>query len=86
MTIQTYKPTSPTIERLRGVMHRLRLNQRQLAAYLGVPTGTVGNWMAGTREPNAAVLRLLDVLGTIEALAPAIHECFLPKKGENAGE
>jgi len=70
--------TNPTIERLRGVMLRHGMTQHRLAAYLGVPQSTVSNWLTGAREPAASVLRLLDVLNTIEALAPAIHAAMVP--------
>jgi hypothetical protein len=32
------------------------------------------------REPPAAVERLLDVLGVVEALAPDIHARLLPER------
>jgi hypothetical protein len=54
------------------------MNQAQAARYLGVPQGTIGNWLGGTRQPNKAVSRLLDVLSTIEVAAPAIHDTLLP--------
>ena len=60
------------------LMQRLNLDEPRAAAYLGVPVFTFKKWCAGTRKPSAAVLRLLDVLGTVEALAPAIHAGFLP--------
>lgn len=70
---------SETVQRIEALMERRGWNKTQTAAYLGVPPGTLGNWMAGTREPNAVVSRLLDVLGTIEALAPGMHEALIPK-------
>jgi hypothetical protein len=39
---------------------------------------TVRKWTTGEREPNASVARLLDVLGMVEAMAPALHGAFLP--------
>lgn len=60
------------------LMQRLNLDEPRAAEYLGVPVFTFKKWCAGTRRPSAAVLRLLDVLGTVEALAPAIHAGFLP--------
>jgi DNA-binding transcriptional regulator YiaG len=50
-----------------------------MADYLGVPLPTYRNWRDGHREPPAAVNRLLDVLGIVEALAPAIHEQILKR-------
>ena len=52
----------------------------QVAAYLGIPESTVGNWCQGTRKPNRSVLRLLDVLGTLEIIAPEIHAGFMPER------
>jgi hypothetical protein len=60
------------------LMTRLGLDEDQASAYLGVPVFTFRKWVAGNRKPSAAVNRLLHVLGTIEALAPAIHAAFLP--------
>ena len=70
--------TSDAADRIRVTMHRLRLNQAQAARYLGVPQGTLCNWLKGTREPNTVVMRLLDVLGAVEVMAPNIHSAFLP--------
>lgn len=69
----------PTVARIEALMKRRGMNQAAMARYLGVPQGTIGNWLGGTRVPNKCVVRLLDVLGMIEVLAPAIHEEFLPK-------
>lgn len=66
-----------TVERIRALMARKHMSQAQMARYLGVPQGTIGNWLAGTRVPNKSVLRLLDVLGILEALAPAIHDALV---------
>ena len=65
-------------ERVRQTLERLHLDDTRGAAYLGVPVFTVRKWITGEREPGAAVARLLDVLGLVEALAPALHGSFLP--------
>jgi len=39
---------------------------------------TFRKWLSGERSPNAAVLRLVDVLGMMEALAPALHASLVP--------
>ncbi len=65
-------------ERVRQTLERLNLDDTRGAAYLGVPVFTVRKWITGEREPGAAVARLLDVLGLVEAMAPALHESFLP--------
>jgi hypothetical protein len=63
---------------VRATVDRLNLDEGQAAAYFGVPVFTVRKWLTGEREPGAAVARLLDVLGMVEALAPALHASFLP--------
>ena len=64
--------------RVRDTMNRLNLDEHEAADYLGVPVFTLRKWTTGERQPGAAVLRLLDVLGMVEALAPALHASFLP--------
>jgi hypothetical protein len=64
--------------RVRDTMARLSLDEPRAAAYLGVPVFTVRKWISGEREPNAAVVRLFDVLGMVEALAPALHDSLMP--------
>jgi hypothetical protein len=64
--------------RVRETMHRLNLDEARAADYLGVPVFTLRKWATGERQPGAAVARLLDVLGLVEALAPALHGSFLP--------
>jgi len=66
--------------RLRALRERLGLTPGQAAAYLGVPLATWRHWHDGMRSPPAAVERLLDVLGVVEALAPDIHARLLPEK------
>ena len=68
------------VDRIRAVMERKGWNQARMGEYLGVPQGTIANWLLGNRKPSASVVRLLDVLGTVEALAPAIHSTFIPTK------
>ena len=76
--------------RVRETMHRLNLDEARAADYLGVPVFTLRKWATGERQPGAAVLRLFEVLGMVEALAPALHASFLPahveksKSGNNA--
>lgn len=64
--------------RIRETMSRLHFDEVQAAAYLGVPVFTLRKWATGERHPGAAVIRLIDVLGMVEALAPALHSAFLP--------
>jgi len=80
------KPRTPRTEpapgtfaaRVRETVARLNLDEARAADYFGVPVFTLRKWTTGEREPGAAVIRLFDVLGTIEALAPALHDSFLP--------
>ena len=69
--------------RVQGTMHRLNLDEREAADYLGVPVFTLRKWATGERQPGAAVLRLFDVLGMVEALAPALHASFLPPESRH---
>lgn len=68
-------------ERITDLQTRHNLTDEQTADYLGVPLHTLRNWRTGKRIPAAVVHKLLDVLGTVEALAPAIHAHLLPGKG-----
>lgn len=63
---------------VRATVDRLNLDEPRAAAYFGVPVFTLRKWCSGEREPGAAVARLLDVMGLVEALAPALHDSFLP--------
>lgn len=65
--------------RVTDTLARLALDDARGAEYLGVPVPTLRKWRAGVRAPSAAVIRLLDVLGTVEALAPALHSALLPE-------
>lgn len=73
-------PGSALALRLAQTRSRLDLSPAELADYLGVPIYTLRKWESGERGSSAAVMRLLDVLGMVEALAPALHESFLPPK------
>jgi DNA-binding transcriptional regulator YiaG len=59
---------------------RLGLGAAGMSEYLGVPVHTWTKWENGTRAPDAAPRRLFELLGMLEAMAPAIHESLLPKK------
>lgn len=73
-------------ERIRQTVDRLNLDEPRAAEYLGVPVFTVRKWITGEREPGAAVARLLDVLGMVEAMAPALHGSFMPSEPVHAGK
>jgi DNA-binding transcriptional regulator YiaG len=70
-------PNALTI-RIVETLNRLNLSDTQAADYLGVPVFTLRKWKTGERVPSAAVVRLLDVLGLVETLAPEIHFHLLP--------
>lgn len=64
---------------LRALMDRLNLDEPRAAEYLGVPVFTLRKWASGERQPGAAVARLLEVLGFLEAMTPALHDALVPK-------
>lgn len=66
-------------DRLNDLMNRHSMTRKDLALYLGVPPHTVKHWLDGTRMPSAATIRLLQVLGIIEAFAPAIHNQLIER-------
>jgi DNA-binding transcriptional regulator YiaG len=57
---------------------RLGLSVAQMADYLGVSTHAVIKYQNGTRAPGGALLRLIEVLQTLEVMAPAIHAHMMP--------
>ena len=60
------------------LMTRLNLTEAQAAAYFAVPVYTFRKWLSGERAPSASVLRLVEVMGMVEALAPGLHAALLP--------
>lgn len=66
----------------KALQTRLNLDEPRAAAYLGVSVFTFRKWSTGDRKPTAAVARLLEVLGMVEAMNPALHDSFLPPVGE----
>jgi len=57
---------------------RQALSDTRAAGLLGVPVFTLRKWTAGQRAPSAAAVRLLAVLGTLEALAPDVLAALTP--------
>jgi len=78
MNPQTPATVPPFTADLLAMMDRQGLDNTRTAALLGVPVYTLAKWAAGTRAPSAAAVRLLDVLGTLEAIAPAVFDALLP--------
>ena len=73
-------PTNPPqfTADLLAMMERLALTDTRAAGLLGVPVFTLRKWIAGQRAPSAAAVRLLAVLGTLEALAPNVLAALTP--------
>ena len=63
---------------LLAMMQRQALTEARAAGLLGVPVYTLRKWTAGQRAPSAAAVQLLAVLGTLEALAPAVLAALTP--------
>ena len=63
---------------LLAMMERQALSEARAAGLLGVPVYTLRKWTAGQRAPSAAAVQLLAVLGTLEALAPAVLAALMP--------
>ena len=59
--------------------------EQQAARYVGTRQATYKNWELGTRKPPAMLWRLINVLGTVELLAPAIHATMLPGDDRRPG-
>lgn len=66
---------------LLALIDRHQLSETGAAALLGVPVYTLKKWTTGERGPGAATIRLLEVLGIVEALAPSLFGVLAPKNG-----
>jgi len=69
---------------LLALIARRGLSEARAADLLGVPVFTLRKWAAGQRSPNASAVRLLGVLGMLEALAPALLGALEPAPGPAA--
>lgn len=58
-----------TPETLKAWRARLSLGETGMSAYLGVPVTTYRKWENGTRKPDAAPMRLFEVLQLIERMS-----------------
>lgn len=63
---------------LAALITRRGLDETRAAGLLGVPVFTLRKWTAGTRAPSAAAVRLLDILVTLDTLAPALLDALTP--------
>lgn len=79
-TIQFMTMTNP----ITTLRKRLDLSVAQCADYLGMSSHTIIKYENGTRKPNGALLRLIDVLQAIEVMAPSIHAHLMPVKAPNS--
>ena len=79
----TTKPPKNAV--LVDLMARLSLTEAQAAAYFGVPVFTYRKWVNGERALNAAVVRLIEIMGMVEALAPSLHTALLPDAAPKRG-
>jgi len=66
---------------LLALIDRHQLNEPAAAALLGVPVHTLKKWTTGERGPGAATVRLLEVLGIVEAMAPSLFGVLTPEIG-----
>ena len=57
---------------------RLGFNVPQCAQYLGVSPHSIIKYENGTRQVGSALIRLIDVLRTLEVMAPSIHAHLIP--------
>lgn len=71
---------------LAGFTTRRSMSDTKAADLMGVPVFTLRKWTTGERSPNAAAVRLLDVLLTLEALAPDLLDALMPKNQPSKGQ
>ena len=77
-------PADPTVVKLRALMERKGWGQNETARYLGIPPGTLGNWMQGKKRPTRVVGRLIDVLAAVEMFAPHVYNGIIETKVKKA--
>ncbi len=56
---------------------RLGLTTPQMARYVGVSYFTWKSWENGSRKPNKAGERLVQVLQMVEVMAPTVHDTLV---------
>ena len=74
----TLTPAGAFAATLGAFVARRGLDENRAAGLLGVPVFTLRKWATGTRAPSAAAVRLLDVLVTLDTLAPALLDALTP--------
>lgn len=63
---------------LASLIERHQLTEARAAGLLGVPVFTLRKWTTGQRAPSAAAVRLVDVLATLEVVAPGLLAALIP--------
>jgi DNA-binding transcriptional regulator YiaG len=77
--IESKAPQNPQfMAALAALVARHQLTEAQAAGLMGVPVFTLRKWSNGTRAPNAAAVRLLEVLDMLNAFAPALLAGLIP--------
>ena len=74
----TLTPAGAFAATLGAFVARRGLDENRAAGLLGVSVFTLRKWTTGTRAPSAAAVRLLDVLVTLDTLAPALLDALTP--------
>ena len=64
----------------------LGLSDLAMAHYLGIPLPTWVKWTNGTRSPDAAPRRLIQILQVIQADSPALHDRLIRESRQSAPE
>ena len=71
---------------LLALIARHNLCETQAAGLLGVPVFTLKKWTSAQRAPSASAVRLLEVLGLLEAVAPALLAALTPGPVAHVGK
>ena len=66
-----------TFERIKPLTDGL--STVQVADYFGVSVPLVVKWRSGQRTPSDTVVKLVEILETIQVLNPALFEAVKPK-------
>lgn len=72
-------PKSFSAAQVKKIREKLKYSQSILAAYLGVSTKAVQAWEQGTREPNGAARRMLELLSNSPEVVEVVKEALLNK-------
>lgn len=74
-------PKNPVfVAALASLIDRHQLSETQTAGLLGIPVFTLRKWRTGDRAPNAAAVRLVDVLDMLSTFSPALLAGLIPDK------